>query len=322
MTLQVGDKVVTLPLRDGGRVTVRSGTIAVGDKAVLIPGANGQLYAVRPASPQVGDKVILYPLRNGGHVCLASADDEGGSSPSVMPPGNFDARRTGPSTAVLDWLPGEGNTAVRIVRRPDRYPTHINDGTVAYEGAGDETTDAGLDSRDWYYYCAWGKAGSRYSNGYLMDGVGAWLTGDFVVEFEMKIDSFAPDYASHPMARGEMSDGSLWVWVFYLYGQNSDGLTGRLMVRRGQSTSAVALSGTSGVLITGKTYRVRWEYSEAGGGRLFIDGSPAGGVSGGGKLPTSLSSDIHYGDNVYNGDGRSHSDFDGDINLITLRQIR
>ncbi|MDD4613846.1 MAG: hypothetical protein PHI40_00330 [Caldisericia bacterium] len=84
MTLQVGDGVVVIPLRDGGRVAVRSGTIAVGDNAVLIPGVNGQLCAVRPASPQVGDKVILYPLRNGGHVCLASADDEGGSSPSAV----------------------------------------------------------------------------------------------------------------------------------------------------------------------------------------------------------------------------------------------
>lgn len=175
MTLQVGDKTVVIPLRDGGRVTVRSGTISVGDKAVLIPGANGQIYAVRPASPQVGDRVIVYPLRNGGHVCLASADaDDGGSSPSVMPPGNFHAMRTGPGTADLDWLPGEGNTAVRIVRRSGRYPVHINDGTVAYEGAGDETTDIGLDFRLNYYYCAWGKAGAKYSNGYLMAVVGAW----------------------------------------------------------------------------------------------------------------------------------------------------
>lgn len=176
MTLQVGDKVVAIPLRDGGRVTVRSGTISVGDKVVLIPGANGQIYAVSPASPQVGDKVIVYPLRNGGHVCLASADDEGGSSPSVMPPGNFAAVRTGPGAADLKWLPGEGNTAVRIVRRPDRYPVHINDGTVAYEGAGDEATDSGLDFRLSYYYCAWGKAGSKYSNGYLMDRIWPWGT--------------------------------------------------------------------------------------------------------------------------------------------------
>lgn len=197
MTLQVGDKAVVIPLRDGGRVAVRSGTISVGGKAVLIPGANGQIYAVRPASPQVGDKVILYPLRNGGHVCLAS-----GSFPSVMPPGNFDARRTGPSTADLKWLPGEGNTAVRIVRRPDRYPVHINDGTVAYEGAGREATDSGLGSRDSYYYCAWGKAGSDYSNEYLMDRIYPWgLQSDPVhvcdawsrpVEYPGEVVSYGP----------------------------------------------------------------------------------------------------------------------------------
>jgi hypothetical protein len=181
VTLQVGDKAVVIPLRDGGRVAVRSGTISVGDKVVLIPGANGQIYAIRPASPQVGDKVILYPLRNGGHVCLASADDEGGSSPSVMPPGNFSAIRTGPGTADLEWALGAGNTGVRIVRLPgvgqippDRYPRSINDGSVAYTGDGTKHTDTGLDGRYAYYYCAWGKAGSRYSNGYLMAVVGAW----------------------------------------------------------------------------------------------------------------------------------------------------
>ncbi len=178
MTLQVGDKTVVIPLRDGGRVAVRSGTLSVGDKAVLIPGANGQIYAVRPASPQVGDKVILYPLQGGGYACLASVpDDEGGSggtTPVVKPPANFSARRTGPGTADLRWTLNEGNTAVRIVRRPDRYPTAINDGTVAYEGDGYKIEDHGLDGRYPYYYCAWGKAGSKYSNGYLMAVVGAW----------------------------------------------------------------------------------------------------------------------------------------------------
>lgn len=184
MTLQVGDKVVAIPLRDGGRVTVRSGTISVGDKAVLIPGANGQIYAVRPASPQVGDRVIVYPLRGGGYACLAPAgsdDGGGGSSPSVMPPGNFSAIRTGPGTADLKWALGAGNTEVRIVRLPgvgqippDRYPRSINDGSVAYTGDGTKHTDTGLDGRYAYYYCAWGKAGSQYSNGYLMAVVGAW----------------------------------------------------------------------------------------------------------------------------------------------------
>ncbi len=157
MTLQVGDKAVVIPLRDGGRVATRSGAISV------------------------GDKVILYPLRGGGYACLASADGEGGSSPSVMPPGNFSAIRTGPGTADLKWTLGAGNTGVRIVRLPgvgqippDRYPRSINDGSVAYTGDGTKHTDTGLDGRYAYYYCAWGQAGSKYSNGYLMAVVGAW----------------------------------------------------------------------------------------------------------------------------------------------------
>lgn len=159
-------------------MAIRSGTISVGDKVVLVTGINGQRYAVKPASPQVGDKVILYPLRNGGYACLFPAGAEGAEgepSHPVMPPANFHAVRTGPSTAYLDWFPGEGNTAVRIVRRSDRYPVHINDGTVAYEGAGREAVDGGLDYRSRYYYCAWGRAGSRYSNGYLMDWAEIWL---------------------------------------------------------------------------------------------------------------------------------------------------
>ncbi len=159
-------------------MAIRSGTISVGDKVVLVTGVNGQRYAVKPASPQVGDKVILYPLRNGGYACLFPAGaegEEGEPSHPVMPPANFHAFRTGPSTADLDWFPGEGNTAVRIMRRSDRYPTHIRDGTVAYEGGGDEVEDTGLDYRLPYYYCAWGKEGSKYSNGYLMDEIPNWL---------------------------------------------------------------------------------------------------------------------------------------------------
>ena len=82
MTLQVGDKVITIPLRGGGRVTVRSGTVAVGDKVVMVPGVGGQLYAVRLASPLVGDKVILYPLRGGGYATLQTT---GAPAPSYGP---------------------------------------------------------------------------------------------------------------------------------------------------------------------------------------------------------------------------------------------
>jgi hypothetical protein len=170
MTVNVGDKVVMIPLRGGGYAAVRSGDISVGDKVIMIPGQDGRYYAIKPASPFVGDRVILYPLRGGGYVCLPSADDAGGgSSTPVLPPANFQAIRDGPSTAALSWALNSGNDAVRIVRRPDRYPVRINDGTVIYEGAATALEDSGLDFRLPYYYCAWGKEGSHYSNGYLMD---------------------------------------------------------------------------------------------------------------------------------------------------------
>lgn len=206
MTLQVGDKAILIPVRGGGRVAIRSGTISVGDRVILVTGVNGQRYAVKPASPQVGDKVILYPLRNGGYACLFPAGAEGAEgepSHPVMPPANFHAVRTGPSTADLDWFPGEGNTAVRIVRRSDRYPTTIRDGTIAYEGGGDEVEDTGLDYRLPYYYCAWGKEGSKYSNGYLTEQIGA--SGEQIEEI------FGPEQLT---CSGNYSQTTGHVWLY------------------------------------------------------------------------------------------------------------
>ena len=163
MTLQVGDKAVAIPLRDGGRVTVRSGTISVGDKAVLIPGANGQIYAVRPASPQVGDKVIVYPLRNGGHVCLASADDEGGSSPSVMPPGNFNVRPT--------------HTEVEIVVTPDSRLSDLR--RLQRSQAADSVSEVQTIARGQIDQIAAGEVGTVVG----IDG------GEALVELERRADS-------------------------------------------------------------------------------------------------------------------------------------
>lgn len=188
MTLNVGDKVVMVPLRGGGLAAVRSGEIAVGDKVVVIPGKNGERFVVKPATPAVGDRVIVYPLRNGQYVCLASADESGGSSPSVLPPANFSALRSGPSTATLKWALNSGNTAVRIVRRPDRYPTTISDGSVVYEGAATSLEDSGLDFRSRYYYCAWGKAGSRYSNGYLTSRIGWYGYYPYPSDHDIMVD--------------------------------------------------------------------------------------------------------------------------------------
>jgi hypothetical protein len=72
MTVEVGDKVVLVPLSGGGQVAVKSGAIEEGDKVLLIPLSGGGQVAVKLASPAVGEKVILYPLSNGGFVCLRS----------------------------------------------------------------------------------------------------------------------------------------------------------------------------------------------------------------------------------------------------------
>ena len=50
------------------------------------------------------------------------------------------------------------------------------------------------------------------------------------VEFDMRINSLALNYASHPICRGDLSNGSKWVWCFYVGGKNSDGDNGKLYV--------------------------------------------------------------------------------------------
>lgn len=142
------------------------------------------------------------------------------------------------------------------------------------------------------------------------------------VSFRMRIHSFAPQAASIPISRGDPSPGSLWVWVFVLYGQNSGpvdpspGPVGRLKVY-GTSLSRpqdiINLSDTSGPLDIDREYRVRWEYSAALGGQLFIDDRPIGGRVGGGPLATHLSGTVRLKEQIYTGRGRPHSDFDGDV---------
>jgi len=175
--VNIGDKVMTIKTSNGERVAIPLATPAVGDKVLMMRTTNGERVAVPLGHPSVGDKVLAYRLSTGEFVCLfpGGGGSGGGDIPiTVMPPGNFSALRTGPSTADLDWLLGEGNDAVRIVRRTDRYPTSITDGVVAYEGAGSSAEDSGLDYRQGYYYSAWGRAGSKCSNGYLTDRIGAY----------------------------------------------------------------------------------------------------------------------------------------------------
>jgi hypothetical protein len=83
MSVEVGDKVIMIPLRGGGKVAVKSGSVEEGDKVVMIPIAGGSYAAVKLASPEVGDKVVLYPLRGGGFACLMSDATSVFSAPVV-----------------------------------------------------------------------------------------------------------------------------------------------------------------------------------------------------------------------------------------------
>lgn len=71
-TVEVGDKVVMIPISGGGSVAVKSGDISIGDKVVMIPIGGGSYASAKIASPSVGDKVVLYPIDGGRFACLVS----------------------------------------------------------------------------------------------------------------------------------------------------------------------------------------------------------------------------------------------------------
>lgn len=171
MTLQPGNKTILIPLSGGGRAAIRSGTIADGDKVVMIPGENGQRYAVKPASPQIGDKVILYPIVGGGYVCLSTEI----KSLEVPPLEKFYVRReeVDPPLVRLTWTRHPSHDAVRVMWRPDRFPSHPEDGSLLYEG-GSTSVGYRTNPREVYYYSAWGKIGNHYSTEPLTGQVSEW----------------------------------------------------------------------------------------------------------------------------------------------------
>jgi hypothetical protein len=140
------------------------------------------------------------------------------------------------------------------------------------------------------------------------------------VTFDMQIDSLAWDYASYPLARGELSNADRWVWVFYLYGGDSDGMTGRLQVLGTDPVThrAVYLSNPTQPLSAGRLYRVSWYWDEATGGALSVNGVSTGLYSPGFTLKDNASETIHIGDEMYNGGGRTGSTFAGTVSNITV----
>jgi PKD repeat protein len=134
------------------------------------------------------------------------------------------------------------------------------------------------------------------------------------VTFKMKINSIASNYASHPVSLGDPSGGEKWVWIFYLFGKDSDHTPGTMQVlgtKEVGSPTQQVLSDTSGILELGKEYKVSWKYSDANQGQLYIDDVAVGSPVSGGALNTELSSTVHLKDLMYVGGGRQHTDFDG-----------
>ena len=144
------------------------------------------------------------------------------------------------------------------------------------------------------------------------------------VEFDMKINNLAPNYASHPITLGEldadMSDPkSKWVWTFYVCGRDCDGQDGELNVYGnliGGTPCWVAVD--SPVLNLNRKYHIKWEYSKTIGGALWIDDQLMGKTDFKGDLNMSLSTNIILKGNIYKGGGRQHSVFDGDIENVTI----
>jgi uncharacterized repeat protein (TIGR01451 family) len=138
---------------------------------------------------------------------------------------------------------------------------------------------------------------------------------DHYVSFHLRANALAPTYAYDLVTRGEPSDGSQWVYNMYLFGKDSGGLDGRIQVFAcgGHGTCLDQISPLSAPLVTGREYDVVWQYSDTGGGELFVNNISQGAPAGSGSLPVSLSSSFHFGENMYTGQGRRHSAFNGAI---------
>ncbi|MCK9631897.1 MAG: PKD domain-containing protein [Methanoregula sp.] len=141
---------------------------------------------------------------------------------------------------------------------------------------------------------------------------------DHYVSFTMRANSLAPNYAYDLVNRGDLSDGTHWVYNMYMFGTSSSGLNGRIQVLgyNHVTHSWAELSPLSSPLSPLTNYSIVWQYSNIAGGELFVNNVSQGPATGGGTLDTSLSSAFHVGENMYNGGGRQHSAFYGTISNV------
>lgn len=90
-----------------------------------------------------------------------------------LPPTNLVLTENGNTQVDLTWTKGPGSDSTVIRRATDNYPTGPTDGTGVYDGAGESTSDTGLDlSSNTYYYRAWAKYGAEYSTEYAQGTAG------------------------------------------------------------------------------------------------------------------------------------------------------
>eukprot|EP01083_Nonionella_stella_P115082 340796_1 len=140
----------------------------------------------------------------------------------------------------------------------------------------------------------------------------------FSVEFNLKINTLATNYSSHPITFGDPPAAAKWVWTFYVFGQDSDNLNGKLQVWGNTvENKFVPLSPISQVLNLNQTYHIKWSHNKAKGSQLYIDNNLIG-TQGYTELNTTLSNSIWLKKNCYNGNGRPHSWFDGDVTNATI----
>eukprot|EP01083_Nonionella_stella_P290913 989950_1 len=140
----------------------------------------------------------------------------------------------------------------------------------------------------------------------------------FSVEFNLKINTLATNYSSHPITFGDPPAAAKWVWTFYVFGQDSDNLNGKLQVWGNTvENKFVPLSPISQVLNLNQTYHIKWSHNKAKGSQLYIDNNLIG-TQGYTELDTTLSNNIWLKKNCYNGGGRKHSWFNGDVTNTTI----
>jgi len=142
------------------------------------------------------------------------------------------------------------------------------------------------------------------------------------IEFEMTISSLAVNYASHPLSK--LTTHNV-VWTFYLFGQDSDNLNGRLQLIL-FAGGRKSISPISAPLQTEKKYKIKW-IAENSGNCLLIngikvnqnDGLPTIQYSQFQGIPLIPNSHITTCSNWYHGGGRAHSDFNGTVtNVATV----